>query len=130
MIKRIIAGLAIVLVSSSAFAQQDYPKELDMCWTNPDSYVDGTPIELGDLDSIRMEVYRQNDTVPVFTATIPDNGEGAQQCEVFANAIPQPGTYRIEGYAIVVGGVESDVSESLFKKYTGKPRKITNITVN
>lgn len=126
----IIAVVLSALSVSCAFAQQDFPKDLTVSWTNPSEYTDSTLIEAGDLDAIRIEVYRQNDTTPVFTATIPDTGEGLTQSELFLAAIPQPGTYRIEGYAIVVGGVESDVSESAFKKYTGKPRKITFVTVS
>jgi hypothetical protein len=93
-----------------------------LSWTSPSLYVDGSTIEAGDLDSIRIEVYRQNDTVPVFVATIPDNGEGLEQAETFADSIPQPGTYEVYAYAIVVGGEESDPSAPAFKKYTGKPR--------
>jgi len=89
----------------------------------------GGPIEAGDLDAIRIEIFRNNDAVPVFTATVPDTGEGLAQSEIFIAAIPRPGTYRIEGYAIVVGGVESDPSIPLFKKYTGKPRSIVIVTV-
>jgi hypothetical protein len=132
-IKKIVLGLLLcvplTLVSGLAQAQQDFPKDITVSWTNPEMYVDGTVIETGDLDAIRIEIYRQNDTVPTFTATVPDNGEGAAQSQVFAAAIPNPGTYRIEGYAIVVGGEESDASESAFKKYTGKPRAITFVTV-
>ena len=122
--------IALLFTASSAFAQQDFPKDLTVSWTNPSLYTDDTPIEVGDLDSIRIEVYRQNDLIPVFTATVPDTGEGAAQSELFLDAIPKPGTYRIEGYAIVVGGVESDPSVPAFKKYTGKPRKITFVTVS
>ena len=122
--------IALLFTASSAFAQQDFPKDLTVSWTNPSLYTDDTPIEVGDLDSIRIEVYRQNDLIPVFTATVPDTGEGAAQSELFLDAIPKPGTYRIEGYAIVVGGVESDPSIPAFKKYTGKPRKITFVTVS
>jgi hypothetical protein len=122
--RAVLAAIALCLLSASALAQQDFPKDVTVGWTNPDSYVDDTLIEAGDLDAIRIEIYRQNDTVPVFTATVPDTGEGLDQEEVFAAAIPQPGTYRIEGYAIVVGGVESDPSVPLFKKYTGKPRRV------
>ena len=127
--KRILI-IALLFVASSALAQQDFPKDLTVSWVNPSLYTDDTPIEVGDLESIRIEVYRQNDTVPVFTATIPDSGEGLPQTEVFLASIPKPGTYRIEGYAIVVGGVESDPSIPAFKKYTGKPRKITFVTVS
>jgi len=78
---------------------------------------------------VRIEIYRQSDTIPVLTATIPDTGEGAAQSELFAEAIPKPGTYRIEGYSIVIGGAESDASVPLFQKYTGKPRTITSVTI-
>ena len=123
--------LIVVLLSACGVsqAQQDFPRDITVSWTNPDSYVDGTLIEVGDLEFIRIEIYRQNDIVPVFTATIPDSGEGAAQSELFTAAIPKPGTYRIEGYAIVIGGIESDTSESLFKKYVGKPRSIILRTI-
>ena len=123
--------LIVVLLSACGVsqAQQDFPRDITVSWTNPDSYVDGTLIEVGDLEFIRIEIYRHNDIVPVFTATIPDNGEGADQSELFAAAIPKPGTYRIEGYAIVIGGIESDASESAFKKYVGKPRSIILRTI-
>lgn len=121
--------IILLLMSSLAQAQQDFPRDITVSWTNPDSYVDDTLIEAGDLENIRIEIYRQNDTVPVLTATIPDTGEGAAQTETFLSAIPRPGTYRIEGYAIVVGGIESDPSVPLFKKYVGKPRSIILQTV-
>lgn len=124
-----LALVFLLAFSSAAFAQQDYPREVTVNWLNADSYVDGTLIETGDLEMVRIEIYRQNDIVPVFTATIPANGEGLAQTEIFVGAIPQPGTYRVEGYSIVIGGIESDVSVPAFKKYVGKPRSITNITL-
>ena len=111
------------------FAQQDYPREITVSWLNADSYVDGTLMETGDLEMVRIEIYRQNDLVPAFTATVPASGEGLTQSEIFVGAIPQPGTYRVEGYSIVIGGVESDTSVPAFKKYVGKPRSIRNITL-
>lgn len=123
-----ILAVLLIFLSLSANAQQDYPRDITVTWDNPTEYTDGSLIEAGDLDAIRIEIYRQNDTVPAFTATVPDTGEGLTQVEVFTGAIPQPGTYRIEGYAIV-DNIESDPSIPLFKKYTGKPRSITLITV-
>ena len=114
----------VLLLPALSFAQQDFPRDVSVGWDNPSTYVADTHIAAGDLESIRVEIYRQNDTIPLFTATVPDTGEGAAQLENFPAAIPQPGTYRIEAYAIVVGGVESDSSEPLFKKYTGKPRQV------
>lgn len=131
--------LVAAIVAAPACAQQDFPRDIDVSWTNADSYVDttladgtvipGGLIDAGDLENVRIEIYRQNDTVPVLTATIPANGEGLPQSELFTAAIPRPGTYRIEGYSIVIGGIESDTSEPLFKKYVGKPRSIFNISV-
>lgn len=118
-----------VLFSFTANAQQDYPRPITVSWDNADSYVDGTLIEAGDLEHARIEIFRHNDTVAAFTATVPVTGEGLHQLETFTEAIPQPGTYRIEGYSIVVGGIESDPSIPAYEKYVGKPRSITNVTV-
>ena len=120
----LLAVLVLVGLAKVTYAQQDYPRPITLSWTNPDMYTDGTSIEAGDLENIRIEVYRQNDTVPVFVATIPDNGEGLAQSETFDASIPQPGTYEVIAYAIVVGGEESDASAPAFKKYTGKPRQV------
>lgn len=120
----------LILLLFTTPVMAEFPQDLQVCWDNPDSYIDGTLIEPGDLENVRIEIYRQNDTVPSFTATVPANGEGLNQCEAFTAAIPQPGTYRIEGYSIVIGGIESDPSEPLFKKYIGKPRSITLISIN
>lgn len=134
-----LALIAALLVCIPAQAQQDFPRDIKVCWTNADSYEDtilpdgtvllGGPIDPGDLVSDRIEIYRQNDPVPALTATIPALGEGLKQCEIFTAAIPNPGTYRIEGYSVVVGGIESEVSESIYKKYIGKPRSITEVIV-
>jgi len=119
----------VLLLAAPVYAQQDYPRDITVGWDNPDSYVDDTLMEPGDLEAIRIEIYRQDDTVPVMTAPIPDSGEGLSQLETFADAIPRPGTYRIEGYAIVIGGIESDVSVPAFGKYRGKPRSIVIVTI-
>lgn len=126
---KIFIALSLLLASGLAYGQQDFPRDITVSWTNADSYIDDTPIEAGDLENVRIEIYRQNDTVPVLTATIPANGEGLEQAETFLAAIPNPGTYRIEGYSIVIGGVESDASTPLFKKYVGKPRSVILRTV-
>lgn len=123
-------GVILLLVAGLAQAQQDFPRAITVSWDNASEYVDGSLIEEGDLENIRIEIYRQSDTTPVFTATVPDTGEGAAQVETFAAAIPRPGTYRIEGYSIVIGGVESDPSIPLFKKYVGKPRSIIIKNIN
>lgn len=113
--------LLILFAAPFAYAQQDYPRDITLSWTNADSYVDGTPIEAGDLTGVRIECFRQNETVPIVTGTFPPTGEGAVQTETFEGSIPQPGTYTCYGYSIVIGGIESDPSSPAQKKYVGKP---------
>lgn len=113
--------LLALLLAAPAFSQSDYPRDITLDWTNPSQYVDGSTIEAGDLDSIRVECFRNNDTVPAFVSTVPDTGEGAPQSETYTGAIPSPGTYSCVAYAIVVGGAESDASNTATRKYTGKP---------
>jgi hypothetical protein len=115
-------ALIFLLAAGAASAQQDYPRDITLSWLNADSYVDGSPIEAGDLTGVRIECFRQTDTTPILTGTFPATGEGATQTETFAGAIPQPGTYTCFGWSIVVGGIESDASSPAQKKYVGKPR--------
>lgn len=115
-------AIALLLISGTAYGQQDYPRDITLSWTNSDSYTDGTAIEAGDLESVRVECFRANDLInAAFTATVADTGEGTAQSEVFVGVIPQPGTYACVAYSIVVGGAESDASGTATKKYTGKP---------
>jgi hypothetical protein len=118
---KLVTILALVLLSTTAVAQQDYPRAITLSWTNPSQYVDGSVIEAGDLESVRVECVRNNDTVPVFSSTVPVTGEGVSQSETFTGVIPQPGTYNCVAYAIVVDGTESDPSNTASKKYIGKP---------
>ena len=113
--------ILLLFLAGSAFAQQDYPRAITLSWTNPTQYVDGSLIEAGDLESIRVECFKNNDTVATFVSTVPDTGEGLSQSETFPAVIPSPGTYRCFAVAIVVGGAESDPSNEAFKKFTGKP---------
>ena len=118
---RFFAVLILSFLAGAACAQQDYPRDITLSWTNADSYVDGTAIEPGDLESVRVECYRNQDTIPSVSRTVPATGEGAAQSETFSGVIPSPGTYRCVAFSIVVGGAESDPSGDAFKKYTGKP---------
>lgn len=118
----IALGLFIYMMSATANAQSDYPRDISYCWTNPSSYVDDTPIADGELTLLRIEVYRNNDTVPTFTQEIPATQPGAEQCETLVGAITQPGTYVGLGFA-QANGLWSDASDPANpKKYTGKPR--------
>lgn len=113
--------LLILLISASAMAQQDYPRDITLSWTNASQYTDGTDFETGDLTGVRIECFRQSDTAPIVTANFVATGEGAPQTEVLSGAIPQPGTYTCFGYSIVIGGIESDASAPAQKKFVGKP---------
>jgi len=121
--KKLIALL--LLLPGVLFAQQNYPQDLPLSWMNADSYVDGTLIEVGDLTGVKIDCYRQNDTVPSLSAVVPATGEGLAQTEVFVGAIPRPGTYRCEGFSIVLDEFFSDASVPTFKKFVGKPKSIT-----
>lgn len=119
--KRLITLAALLFLASTVNAQQGYPRDITLSWVNPSQYVDGSTIEAGDLDSIRVECFRNNETVATFTDTRADTGEGAPQSETYAGVIPSPGTYSCVAYAIVVDGTESDASNNVSRKYIGKP---------
>jgi hypothetical protein len=119
----------LIFVAPVVFAQQDYPRDITLSWTNADSYVDGTPIEAGDLTGVRIECFRQNDTTPIVTGNFVPTGEGLIQSEVLTGVIPQPGTYTCYGYSVVIGGIESDPSNPASKKYVGKPNPPTSWTI-
>ena len=115
-------AFVLFLLAPVALAQQDYPRDIDYCWTLPTKYVDGTDIQPGDLASTRIVSVRQDNTVaidelvPVGTV-LP----GERQCHTFAGSIPQPGTYTAVAYAITVDDISSDASAEAVKKFTGKP---------
>ena len=104
-----------------ALAQSDYPRDITLSWTNPSQYVDGSVIEAGDLDQIVIDCFRNNDTVPAFSQSVADSGEGQPQSETFVAVVPSPGTYTCVAYAVVVDGTSSDASNPAVKKYIGKP---------
>ena len=110
------------LMTFNVCAQQNYPRDITLSWTNTDTFVGGTLMEPGDLESVRVECFRHSDPVnPTFTATVPDTGEGQPQTETFVGVIPQPGTYNCFAYSIVIDGQESDPSDQASSKYVGKP---------
>jgi hypothetical protein len=114
--------LILLLFPMAALAQQDYPRDITLNWTNADQYEDGTAIDAGDLTEVRVECFRNNDLDPTFTATVPVTGEGAAQSEVFTGVILNPGTYSCVAFSIIFDGTESVASAPVFKKYTGKPK--------
>ncbi len=121
---KFIITLCLLFVSSVALAA-GYPRDITLSWDNASEYVDSTLIEAGDLTGVKLDCYRQNDVVPVFSAIVPANGEGLRQVETFTASIPRPGTYRCEGFSIVIGDIYSDASVPTYKKFVGKPKAIT-----
>lgn len=112
--------ILILLFSSAAFAQQDYPRTLTLTLTQPTLYEDGTTIEPGELVNNRYNCARQDGTV-ILNETRPVTVDPGQvQSETFVGVIPQPGTYTCYAYA-ATADAESDASNPAFKKYTGKP---------
>jgi len=118
------ATLLLLFATGVACGQQNYPQDITLSWENASEYVDATLIEAGDLTGVKIDCYRQNDTVPILSAIVPVTGEGLPQTETYAAAIPRPGTYRCEGFSIVIGDIYSDASAPSFKKFVGKPKTI------
>jgi len=125
----VMAALLAIAFASNAQAQQSFPRDLTLSWTNASAFVDGTLMEPGDLTGVRAECFRQNDTVPLVTGNFVATGEGLAQNEVLAGAIPRPGTYTCFAYSIVIGGIESDGSSPDMVKFVGKPLPPTVFTV-
>jgi hypothetical protein len=120
--------LLLLFLAIPASAQQDYPRDVSYCWTLPTEYVDGTPIQAGDLANTRIVVTRQSgETVIDGLVPIGINNPGDRQCFSFASGIPQPGTYTALAYAITVDDISSDASNEAIKKFTGKPKPATSL---
>jgi len=121
--------LVLFLFPVLVFAQQTFPRDVTFSWDNASAYTDGTLMEPGDLTGVRVECFRQNDTVPLITANFPAIGEGQPQTETLTGVIPQPGTYTCVAYSIVIGGIESLASNADSVKHVGRPNPPVNFTV-
>lgn len=127
--KKILYGL--LLVASFAFAQQDFPKDIEYCWTLPTKYTDGSDIQPGDLANIRIFTQRQSgETVIDQLVSVGTLLPGDNQCHTFVGVIPQPGTYTAVAFAITVDGISSDPSGTATKKFTGKPNPPSSFSNN
>ena len=120
--KKLLAAIILLGLSTSVFGQQDYPRDITLSWTNASQYEDGSLIEAGDLTSVRVECFRNSDTAPSFTAAVPVTGEGIAQTFDFIGVIPNPGQYSCIAYSIIFDGTESIASNAVLRKYTGKPK--------
>ena len=118
----------LLLLAPSAFAQQDYPRDITLTWTWPTLYTDNTVIQPGDLRGAFITCDRQDGTRVIDTEIPITTALGSTQTEVFVGFIPQPGTYTCFSFAITVDDISSDPSNPASKKYTGKPLPITSFT--
>jgi hypothetical protein len=112
--------LFLLFVAGAAFAQQNFPRDLTLTFTQPSEYTDGTAIEVGELVSNRFNCARQDGTVVVDESRPVTSAPGEEETAVFVGVIPQPGTYTCYAWASTADA-ESDPSNAAFKKFTGKP---------
>jgi hypothetical protein len=115
-----IVSILLLVISFSANAQQNYPRDITLTLTQPTLYTDGTTIEPGELVNNRYNCARNDGTVVLNETRSVKVDPGAQQSETFVGVIPQPGTYTCYAFA-ATADEESDASAPAFKKYTGKP---------
>lgn len=128
---KMIIGVIMMITGGAIHAQdQAFPRDLTLSWTNASQYEDSTPIEAGDLASVRLECANNlTPTVLVIDQTVAANGEGLAQTQVFAGVVPTPGTYICYGWSIVTDGTESAPSNPATKKYLGVPMPPIAVTV-
>lgn len=135
--KKLIALVATLLVMfcaiSTANAQDNsYPRDIQLSWNWPTHYeivvgdTEAAEILDGDLTDARLTCTRHNGeiafntVIPIVVGTLP----GQRQTQVFSGDIPKPGSYTCLAYARV-GAVESDPSNAVVKRYTGRPQPNT-----
>lgn len=124
------AALLLLLFVAPANAQQDYPRDLTLRFTMPTEYVNGTLIEAGVLRGALCTCWRSNDpNALVIDQEVPAPDPGVAYTHTFFGLIPQPGTYICGVYAVTVDDLYSDMSNTVDRKYTGKPRPPNPITI-
>lgn len=118
--KKLLAIL--VLISMPALAA-DYPRDIPLSWTNPITYTDDTPILEGDLKSIYLVCFRNNDMqTPAAEVEVPINPVvGSSQSHSIVDGAAMPGTYHCFAAAITVDDLWSDLSNEKTLRYRGKP---------
>lgn len=122
MIKQLILAATVLAVLVPANAQQSYPRDLTLSWTQPTTYVDGSLIGAGELRGTLLTCWRQNDpnTMVIDEEVAAPNAGGSYE-HTFLESINQPGTYLCVAYAVTVDDLYSDMSNTVDRKYTGKP---------
>jgi hypothetical protein len=114
--------VSFLLLALPAAAQTLFPQDITFEWTNATQYEDGSLIAAGDLTNVRVECFRNNNTVAIINQSFAATGEGLPQTETLVGAIPQPGTYVCYAYSVLFDGTESAASNSASRKYTGRPK--------
>ena len=118
--KKLLALLALLAAPAEA---ADFPRDIPLTWTNPTEYTDGSPIQAGELESVYLACFRQNDlaTIVAEDLVVINPVVGSTQSYTLVGAAPQPGTYLCFAKANTVDGVASDWSNEKVIKFTGKP---------
>ena len=116
----------MLLCCTFAYAQQDYPRSITLSWTNPVLYTTGETIQPGDLADTRLVCIR-NSGETVLDELVPVSAGPGGPEEATFTAIPNPGTYTCEAFAITIDGESSDASAAVSVKYTGKPNPPNNV---
>ena len=127
--KKFMILLLGLLAFGTVSAQQAYPRDITLRWTNPSTYVGGEAILEGDLRGIVASCIRQDNTIAFDTEIAINPVVGSTQEHTFAGSIPQPGSYTCAVFAVTVDNVEGDPSNLVIQKYTGKPERITDLVV-
>ena len=128
--KKILTSAVLLFTSMLAFSQSNYPRDIELSWTNPSNYVDGTSIQPGDLDFTRL-VCDRHDGVNFIDQNIPLGADipGGPSLVVLTGAVPKPGTYNCSAFSVTIDGTSSDASNVVAKKYTGKPVPPANLII-
>lgn len=119
---KLLAATAVLFAATAVQAQQAYPRDLSLTLTQPTLYDDDTAIDTGDLRGALINCWRQNDAVNlIVNAEVAAPNAGGVYPLIFPNVIQQPGTYLCVAFAVTVDDVYSDMSNTVDRKYTGKP---------
>jgi hypothetical protein len=125
---RILLAVLLLAFWAGAHAQQNYPRNITITYTQPTLYDDGTTIDAGELATNRFECSRHDATVVVAESRPVTALPGGSQSEAFTGVIPQPGTYTCFVWVSTVD-TESDASLPDDQKFTGKPLPVTDVII-
>lgn len=123
-------AVAALFTAVAVYAQQDYPRDLTLSWSQPTQYVDGTTIGAGELRGALATCWRHNSPNDfIVDEEVPAPNAGGQYSYTFVGVVPGPGTYVCGMFAVTVDDIYSDMSNTVDRKYTGKPLPPQNVTI-